>query len=379
MDEKVEEKLEIPESVIENEDSQGKGTIERADFQLDEKITKKTKTYYSKKKAKQPETKRRKATRKVVIDAKRAKRSRSQSDNFSDEYSSSAFRSSETTDDLSTDFIEENEFYNGKLLCSKLKPIEVWPSKQREKLIPKRCFNKEEYNAMLSLENDGLSKIQYQQSLQEVNRNKHGQLTTHALENINMKYSTIRFDKSRIEGWGVRTTVPRKAGEQIVEYIGEIIRPGLLGKREKHYEEKGNYGTYIFKLDEDHFLDATERGSVTRFINHSCEPNCEAKQVTLGNRKAIVLYAIKDIKPFEELTYDYKLNIETKEKAIKCLCGSKKCKGFLNYVEGGRTKEEMKRVMLPFIPSTAILKLMAHNVVPDSWFANEAEYYISKI
>ena len=63
-------------------------------------------------------------------------------------------------------------------------------------------------------------------------------------------------------------------------------------------------------------------------VSASCDPNCNAKIVTIEGRKRIVIYAKKDIHPGDEITYDYKFPEE--EDKIPCLCGSSNCRGYLN-------------------------------------------------
>ncbi|KAL6623424.1 hypothetical protein ACP70R_033303 [Stipagrostis hirtigluma subsp. patula] len=67
-------------------------------------------------------------------------------------------------------------------------------------------------------------------------------------------------------------------------------------------------------------VDATKRGGLARFINHSCEPNCYTKVITVDGQKKIFIYAKRRIHAGEELTYNYKFPLE--EKKIPCHCGS---------------------------------------------------------
>ena len=88
----------------------------------------------------------------------------------------------------------------------------------------------------------------------------------------------------------------------------------------------------MFRIDSEVVCDATYQGNVARFINASCEPNCFTKIVTIEGTKRIVIFAKRDIKPGEELVYDYMFPLEYDEKKrIPCHCGSAKCKGFMNW------------------------------------------------
>ncbi|KAH0800128.1 SET domain-containing protein [Histomonas meleagridis] len=144
---------------------------------------------------------------------------------------------------------------------------------------------------------------------------------------------TLRYDRSIIHQWGVITTRKHKLGDPLIEYVGELIRLSVVEKRQKMYEREGNNGSYIFRLSDDVFIDATRVGGKARFINHSCDPNCETILEEFFGEKHIIICAIRDIEPYEELVYDYKIEYEPKEKRIKCCCGSPRCKGWLNWNE----------------------------------------------
>lgn len=143
----------------------------------------------------------------------------------------------------------------------------------------------------------------------------------------------LRYDQSLIHQWGVYTTEPIRKNEAIIEYIGEIIRLRVADKRQIRYEAEGNNGSYIFQLEKDKLIDATHKGGLARFINHSCTPNCATQVKFFDNENHIIIYAKRDINPYEELCYDYKMEYEPKEKRIRCLCGSPNCKQWLNWSE----------------------------------------------
>ncbi|VDK35697.1 unnamed protein product [Gongylonema pulchrum] len=84
-------------------------------------------------------------------------------------------------------------------------------------------------------------------------------------------------------------------------------------------------GFYGFCLQ---VIDATQMGNLARFINHSCQPNCYAKIVSVEGEKRIVIYSKQPINKGDEITYDYKFPIE--ENKIDCLCGAPSCRGSLN-------------------------------------------------
>lgn len=138
----------------------------------------------------------------------------------------------------------------------------------------------------------------------------------------------LRFAKSGIHDWGLFAMESIAADEMVTEYVGEVIRQPMADIRERRYEEMGIGSSYLFRVDQDTIIDATTKGNFARFINHSCDPNCYAKIVTLENAKKIVIYSKRDIEVNEEITYDYKFPIE--DEKIPCLCGVPQCRGTLN-------------------------------------------------
>ncbi|KIK44305.1 hypothetical protein CY34DRAFT_80151 [Suillus luteus UH-Slu-Lm8-n1] len=138
----------------------------------------------------------------------------------------------------------------------------------------------------------------------------------------------LRFARSPIHDWGLYAMERIARGEMVIEYVGEIIRAQVADKREKAYKRQGIGSSYLFRIDEDLVVDATKKGNLGRLINHSCDPNCSAKIITINSEKKIVFYAKQDIELGDEITYDYQFPIE--QDKIPCLCGTAKCRGYLN-------------------------------------------------
>ena len=159
----------------------------------------------------------------------------------------------------------------------------------------------------------------------------------------------VKFARSAIHNWGLYAMENIAANEMIIEYVGEKVRQQVADIRERQYLKSGIGSSYLFRIDENTVVDATKKGGIARFINHSCTPNCTAKIIRVEGSKRIVIYALRDIGqsefailsnllnctltnfPDEELTYDYKFEREwDSDDRIPCLCGSTGCKGFLN-------------------------------------------------
>lgn len=163
---------------------------------------------------------------------------------------------------------------------------------------------------------------------QEYNKLRYIELSKSYLRN---PFERLDVKKSHIHGWGLFARCSFAKDDMIVEYIGVIIRQAVADRREAMYEDEGVGSCYLFRLDKDDIIDATRTGGMARFMNHCCEPNAYARNITtegLEIEKHIVIFAARDIQEGEEITYDYKFPIE--ETKLKCYCGATKCKGSLN-------------------------------------------------
>lgn len=132
---------------------------------------------------------------------------------------------------------------------------------------------------------------------------------------------------SGIAGKGAFAIRPITKGEQLIEYVGEIITHPEADER---YDDESmeEHHTFLFTISSRLVIDATNNGNESRFINHSCHPNCEA-EISKGR---VFISAIKDIAVGEELHYDYGYErsgdeTEADEIRYKCLCGTAKCRG----------------------------------------------------
>lgn len=138
--------------------------------------------------------------------------------------------------------------------------------------------------------------------------------------------------RSHIHGWGLFTKLDISKNDPVAEYMGEIIRQRIADKREKAYELSGEGSCFMFRLDMNRIIDATQIGCMARFMNHSCQPNAYAKILSidtdLGQERKIVVFALRDIAAGEEVTYDYKFPVE--DGSLRCSCGAPNCIGRLN-------------------------------------------------
>ena len=139
--------------------------------------------------------------------------------------------------------------------------------------------------------------------------------------------SLIEVRRSRIHGSGVYAARRIRKGTRIVEYLGERISHATADAR---YEEKGQDDghTFLFIVDGRTVIDAGVDGNEARWINHSCDPNCES---VIDDRR-VFIEAIRTIQPGEELSYNYEIQREQDDppnvdEIFACRCGAANCRG----------------------------------------------------
>jgi SET domain-containing protein len=130
-----------------------------------------------------------------------------------------------------------------------------------------------------------------------------------------------------MQGMGVFATERIPAGIRLIEYAGARLTPAEADARypdvvgERHH-------TFLFAIDDDIVIDAAVDGNDARWINHSCDPNCDA----VIEDARIWIETIRDIAPGEELAYDYAYELEERhtpaaKKRFPCHCGAATCRG----------------------------------------------------
>lgn len=137
----------------------------------------------------------------------------------------------------------------------------------------------------------------------------------------------LEIRQSAIQGRGGFAAQRIPKGTRVIEYTGERVSQREADKRYDDASMKRHH-TFLFSLDSGKVIDAAVGGNDARFINHSCEPNCEA----IEERGRIFIEALRTIEKGEELFYDYAYErtedtTPEDEAMYVCLCGSKKCRG----------------------------------------------------
>ena len=130
------------------------------------------------------------------------------------------------------------------------------------------------------------------------------------------------------KGWGLKATTDLSVGDFVIEYVGEVLDETMCRERIKSAQMVNCESFYMLTLDTGLVIDAGVKSNQSRFVNHSCSPNCETQKWEVRGEKRIGIYVRENITAGTELTFDYQLDSLGNEKK-KCNCGSKNCSGFL--------------------------------------------------
>jgi SET domain-containing protein len=140
--------------------------------------------------------------------------------------------------------------------------------------------------------------------------------------------------RSAIHGNGVFALVPIRKGERLVEYKGRRRTHEDVDASDSGDVESGH--TFLFTLNDEYVIDANFEGNSARWINHGCAPNCEAVLEEHDGddrrRDRVFIEATRDIRPGEELTYNYGITLDEPhtarlKKVWACRCGARNCTG----------------------------------------------------
>ncbi|XP_061528015.1 histone-lysine N-methyltransferase NSD3 isoform X1 [Phycodurus eques] len=141
-------------------------------------------------------------------------------------------------------------------------------------------------------------------------------------------YAETEVIKTEGCGWGLKTNQTVRKGDFVTEYVGEVIDSEECQQRIKRAHENHVTNFYMLTLTKDRVIDAGPKGNSSRFINHSCSPNCETQKWTVNGDVRIGLFALCDIEAGTEMTFNYNLHC-VGNRRTSCHCGSDNCSGFL--------------------------------------------------
>jgi SET domain-containing protein len=144
---------------------------------------------------------------------------------------------------------------------------------------------------------------------------------------IRARPDMIQVRRSRLHGRGVFARRKIRKGTRIIEYLGDRVSHREADRRYEHRPITDNH-TFLFIVDRAVVIDAGSAGNDARYINHSCDPNCES----LIEDRRVFIEAIRTIGAGEELTYDYQIGRDRDDppnvdQIYACRCGAPGCRG----------------------------------------------------
>lgn len=149
------------------------------------------------------------------------------------------------------------------------------------------------------------------------------------------EWANVAVIKTEKKGYGLRADSDLQPNDFIYEYIGEVINEPTFRRRMLQYDQEGIKHFYFMSLSKSEFVDATRKGNLGRFCNHSCNPNCYVDKWVVGDKLRMGIFALRKIRVGEELVFNYNVDRYGAEPQ-PCYCGEANCVGFI----GGKTQTE---------------------------------------
>ncbi|KAG6027253.1 histone methyltransferase set2 [Claviceps citrina] len=149
------------------------------------------------------------------------------------------------------------------------------------------------------------------------------------------EWANVAVIKTEKKGYGLRADSDLQPNDFIYEYIGEVINEPTFRRRMLQYDQEGIKHFYFMSLSKSEFVDATRKGNLGRFCNHSCNPNCYVDKWVVGDKLRMGIFALRKIRAGEELVFNYNVDRYGAEPQ-PCYCGESNCVGFI----GGKTQTE---------------------------------------
>lgn len=149
------------------------------------------------------------------------------------------------------------------------------------------------------------------------------------------QYADVSVIKTEKKGYGLRVNTDLAPNDFIFEYVGEVINEPTFRRRTIQYDEEGIKHFYFMSLTKSEFVDATRKGNLGRFCNHSCSPNCYVDKWVVGEKLRMGIFAERHIKAGEELVFNYNVDRYGADPQ-PCYCAEPNCTGYI----GGKTQTE---------------------------------------
>ena len=148
-------------------------------------------------------------------------------------------------------------------------------------------------------------------------------------------FAAVSVIQTEKKGFGLRAESDMQPHDFIFEYIGEVINELAFRRRMRQYDDEGIKHFYFMSLNKGEFIDATKKGNLGRFCNHSCNPNCYVDKWVVGDKLRMGIFASRNVKAGEELQFNYNVDRYGADPQ-PCYCGEPNCTGYI----GGKTQTE---------------------------------------
>lgn len=202
------------------------------------------------------------------------------------------------------------------------------------------------------------------------------------------KYAKFKWFRCGKKGYGLQLLEDVSCGAFLIEYVGEVLDLPTYESRQKEYAARGQKHFYFMTLNGSEVIDACAKGNLGRFINHSCDPNCRTEKWMVNGEVCIGLFAIRDIKKGEEVTFDYNYVRVFGAAAKKCVCGSSECRGYIGgdpsnteaIVQGDSDEEYPEPVMVreDNEAERSMEDIISSTNLPDAIFVQHAVAFEAK-
>lgn len=149
------------------------------------------------------------------------------------------------------------------------------------------------------------------------------------------QYANVSVFQTELKGYGVKANADIPESSFIYEYIGEVIDETSFRQRMIEYDQNNFKHFYFMMLTKEAFIDATVKGSLARFVNHSCNPNAYVDKWVVGDKLRMGIFAKRNVRKGEEITFDYNVD-RYGAQSQPCYCGEPNCIKFM----GGKTQTD---------------------------------------
>lgn len=149
------------------------------------------------------------------------------------------------------------------------------------------------------------------------------------------QFADVSVIKTEKKGFGLRANTNLQPNDFVFEYIGEVINEPTFRRRMMQYDQEGIKHFYFMSLTRAEFVDATKKGNLGRFCNHSCNPNCYVDKWVVGEKLRMGIFTSRVIRAGEELVFNYNVDRYGADPQ-PCYCGEPNCTGYI----GGKTQTE---------------------------------------